>query len=99
MNGIEEILKSGRFPGFTVKSGFTEQRQLENENAREILKTCYQIEEKEGSRFREGLTMSPNLIKEVWQNEISDGRKNSITERYDERIKRAEEKAHKLDND
>jgi hypothetical protein len=98
MNGIAEILASRRCPGFIVRSGFTEQRELENESAKQILKACREIEEREGSRFSDGLDdITPNMIKEVWQNEISDVRRNSITERYDERAARAEEKLSKID--
>jgi hypothetical protein len=97
MNGIAEILASRRCPGFIVRSGLTEQRELENENAKQILKTCHEIEEREGADFDKGLGISPNVIKEVWQNEITDGRRNSITERYDERAMQAQEKLLKID--
>jgi len=101
MNGIAEILSSGKAPGIIVSDGKTEQRKLEDQSARDILKTCRWIEDRDGSRFMHGMSpdIGPRLIRKVWQSELDDQRKNSITERYDDAIARVEEKAAKLEED
>jgi len=100
VNGIAEILAAGKCPGIIVSDGKTEQRKLEDQSARDILKTCRWLEERDGSRWTNGMNcdIGPRVIKEVWQSELSDQRKNSITERYDDAIARCEEKAAKLED-
>ena len=95
--GIKEILDSGRFPSFIISSGKTEQRKLEDRSAGEILKTCRWLEERDSRDFAIG--MNPRIIKEVWESELKDPRKNSITERYDEHVYRAEEAASRQSED
>ena len=95
MNGISEILSSGRFPGFVISDGKTEQRKCEDESARNLLKGCRELEERHGSGFMRGSGMPPKIVKEVWNSELSDTRRNSITERYDDRMARIEEAAEK----
>lgn len=96
MGGITEILATGRFPGVIVRSPFTEQRQLENQSAKDILKTCKVLEERDGTEFMRTSGMHPSIVKHVWNSEITDQRKNSITERYDDRMARIEEVAHTI---
>ena len=94
MNGIREILQAGRFPGLIISDGKTEQRKCEDESAKNLLKGCRELEEKDGN-FMRGSGMSKNTVKETWQFELDDTRKNSITERYDDRMERIEEAAEK----
>lgn len=95
MNGIKEILESGRFPVLMIGTGKTEQRKLEDESARNLLKGCRQLEEKDGT-FLAGSGVSKEIVKETWEFELGDQRKNSITERYDDRMARVEEAADKM---
>jgi hypothetical protein len=98
VNGIASILQSGQFPGFIIRDGKTEQRKLEDESAKGILKLCEVMQERDGTNFMAGSGMRPEVVKHVWQSELADGRKNSITERYDDRVERAEEAGAKLDD-
>jgi hypothetical protein len=100
MSGIAEIIAAGKAPGIIVSDGKTEQRKLEDQSARDILKTCHWLEQRDGSRWTSGMNrdIGPRVIKEVWQSELADQRKNSITERYDDAMARVEEKAAKLDD-
>lgn len=95
-NGIAEILSSGQCPGLIISSGKTEQRKLEDESARNLLKGCRALEESHGTGFMRGSHMPPDVVKEVWNTELSDTRRNSITERYDERMARIEEAAERI---
>ena len=97
MSGIEEIISARRFPGFIVRSGKTEQRELEDESAKQILKRCRYEEEKHGMGFMRTSGMRDRTVKEVWETELADPRKNSITERYDDRMCYGAEIAHKME--
>ena len=96
-NGISEILATGRFPGTIIRSGKTEQRQLEDESARNLLKGCRRLEEQKGTNFMAGSGISSRTVKEVWETELSDPRRTSITDRYDERMKWGNDLAHKME--
>ena len=91
MNGIADILRTGRFPGFIISDGKTEQRKCEDESARNLLKGCRDLEERHGSNFMRGSGMPSKIVKEVWQTELADTRRNSITERYDDRMARIDD--------
>ena len=95
MTGIDEILRSGRFPGFIISDGKTEQRKCEDESAKRLLAGCRELEERHGSNFMRGSGMPSRIVKEVWDAELADTRRNSITERYDDRMARIEETAEK----
>jgi len=94
VSGIAEIIASGRCPGFIISDGKTEQRKCEDESAKRLLAGCREFEERD-SNFMRGSGMGERMVREVWQAELSDTRKNSITERYDERMARIEEAAEK----
>ncbi len=98
MSGIDEILAAHRFPGFFIKNHKTEQRQLEDQSAKDILKECKHLEERDGIGFMTGVAPGINgeVVKEVWESEYKDPRRNSITERYDDRMERINEASEKL---
>ena len=96
MNGIEGILKTRRFPGVISRSGKTEQRQLEDQSAKDLLRRC-RVEEERDTNFMTGEHLSKETVKAVWESELADPRKTSITDRYDERMKWGNDLAHKLE--
>ena len=95
-NGLAEILRTGCCPGFIISDGKTEQRKCEDESARRLLRGCRDLEESHGSTFMRGSGISARTVKEVWQTELVDTRRNSITERYDDRMERVQETAEKI---
>ena len=96
MNGIAEILKSGRAPGVIISSGRTEQRKLEDQSAKDALAAYRRFECEQGSRWQEGIEHSPDVIKRIYEGEINDPRNTSVTDRYDERMKRVEDVAESI---
>lgn len=96
MNGIAEILASGRAPGLIISNGRTEQRKIEDQKARDLLRGCRDLEIDHGSNFMDGTGVSASTVKHVWDSELRDDRKTSITERYDDRMERTQELESKL---
>jgi hypothetical protein len=96
-NGILEILETHQFPGTIIRSGKTEQRQLEDESARSLLQGCKRLEEQKGTNFMAGSGVKESTVKKVWEAELADTRKTSITDRYDERMKWGNDLARKME--
>jgi hypothetical protein len=96
-NGILEILATRQFPGTLIRSGKTEQRQCEDQAAKNFLKGCRKLEEQKGTNFMAGSGVPAQTVKQVWESELADPRKTSVTDRYDERMKWGNELAHKME--
>jgi hypothetical protein len=94
--GIAEILASGKAPGLIISNGRTDQRKIEDQRAKDLLKGCRNLEIEHGTNFMRGSGVSESTVKHTWESELRDDRKTSITERYDDRMERTQEIEAKL---